>query len=169
MLTTQSWWLTLTKWRYMGRFHVHLWMFPSLIQGFSCRRASHHIWGCSSVQHEAQVLNSLPATHKLTDRIQYYVGPTTSRCGSVLESSGWGPGTMWGNFCCFFSSFGMICPHFLLVKFLLCKRWLKMFTKPEPLFFFGFNNWIYIYTHTHNICIYNIVYVYIYILHYNIH
>lgn len=27
----------------------------------------------------AQVLNSLPATHKLTDRIQYYVGPTTSR------------------------------------------------------------------------------------------
>ncbi len=29
---------------------------------------------------EAQVLNSLPPTHKLTDRIQYYVGPTTSRC-----------------------------------------------------------------------------------------
>eukprot|EP00434_Breviolum_minutum_P024216 symbB.v1.2.021381.t1/scaffold1834.1/size99453/1 len=27
----------------------------------------------------AQVLNSLPPTHKLTDRIQYYVGPTTSR------------------------------------------------------------------------------------------
>lgn len=148
MLTTQSWWLTLTKWRYTGRFHVHLWMFSSLIQGFSCRRASHHIWGCSSVQHEAQVLNSLPATHKLTDRIQYYVGPTTSRCGSVLESSG-------GAISVVFSSFGMICPHFLLVKFLLCKRWLAMFTKPEPLFFFGFNNWMYIYIHViyDNICI----------------
>eukprot|EP00913_Durusdinium_trenchii_P009018 g8484.t1 len=55
--------------------HQHLNAFPTaeadivFVTGSPLERATR--W--------AQVLNSLPAHHKLTDRIQYYVGPTTSR------------------------------------------------------------------------------------------